>query len=110
MSNECDPLVLDLVEWVAREPRAYAELMEAWRTSCPRLTIWEDAIDSGFVEHRAVEGRRFVFVTELGQEFLRAQSPSPKLRDFSEPHQPVQGGTSRVATNGSPRVAFATQS
>jgi predicted transcriptional regulator len=77
MSNELDTLVLDLVEWVAKEPRTYTELMEAWRTSCPRLTVWEDAIDRGFVERKDVEGRRFVFVTELGQEFLKAKQRIP---------------------------------
>ena len=43
---EADPLVLDFVEWVAREPRAYSEVIDAWKTSCPRLTIWEDAANS----------------------------------------------------------------
>ncbi|MFC7475246.1 hypothetical protein ACFQS7_12830 [Dankookia sp. GCM10030260] len=43
------PLVRDLVAWVAAEPRPYREVMEAWRTSCPRLTVWEDAVDGGFV-------------------------------------------------------------
>jgi hypothetical protein len=38
-----EPLVLDLVEWIAKEPRDYAEVMEVWRTSCPKLAIWEDA-------------------------------------------------------------------
>lgn len=49
MSDITDPLVLDLVEWVARRPRPYAEVMEAWRTSCPRLTVWEEALDQGFL-------------------------------------------------------------
>ncbi|HWA63013.1 MAG TPA: hypothetical protein VG939_16655 [Caulobacteraceae bacterium] len=43
-------LVLQLVEWVAERPRTYAETLEAWRTSCPRLTVWEDACDGGLVE------------------------------------------------------------
>ena len=49
MSGTTDALVLDLVEWVAREPRLYSEVIETWRTSCPRLTIWEDAVDRGYV-------------------------------------------------------------
>ena len=40
MTGVTDPLVLDLVEWIGRKPRAYAEVMEAWRTSCPRLPVW----------------------------------------------------------------------
>ena len=38
-------LVLDLVEWVARSPHPYDAVMEAWRTSCPRLAVWEEAVD-----------------------------------------------------------------
>ena len=71
MSTSLDPLVLDLVEWVAREPRSYCEVMDAWRTSCPRLTVWEDANDRGFVrrEHRAEQGA-VVVVTQQGHAFL----------------------------------------
>jgi hypothetical protein len=46
------PLVLDFLEWLAIEPRPYTEVMEAWRTSCPRFTIWEDAVDNGFIIRR----------------------------------------------------------
>lgn len=44
-----DPLLRDLVQWVSRGPRPYAEVMDAWRTHCPRLTIWEDAVEHGLV-------------------------------------------------------------
>jgi hypothetical protein len=44
-----EALVLDLLGWVARHPRTYRETMEAWRTSCPRLPVWEDATDHGLV-------------------------------------------------------------
>ncbi|MCA1456173.1 hypothetical protein I6F35_23695 [Bradyrhizobium sp. BRP22] len=71
MRQSADALVLDLVEWIAREPRPYAEVIETWRTSCPRLTIWEDAIDLGYVVRRpTIEGLR-VMVTESGERFLR---------------------------------------
>lgn len=43
------PLILDLVAFVAERPRPCAEVLEAWRTSCPRLTVWEDAVDAGLV-------------------------------------------------------------
>ena len=49
MSETVEPLVLDLLEWIGREPRPYSEVLEAWRTSCPRLTVWEDAVDGGYV-------------------------------------------------------------
>ena len=75
-----DPLIWDLVDWVAREPRVYADVIEAWRTSCPRLTVWEDACDRGFVERRwqpAITGRDgvgrvIVHVTSAGRGFLSA--------------------------------------
>ena len=59
MRDATDALVLDLVEWIAREPRLYSEVIETWRTSCPRLTIWEDAVDRGYVARRpSTEGLR----------------------------------------------------
>ena len=56
MSERLDPLILDLVEWVAKEPRAYADVMDSWRTSCPRLTVWEDAVDRGFLSRERTDG------------------------------------------------------
>jgi hypothetical protein len=72
MSDRLDPLIRDLVEWVAKEPRPYAQVLEAWRTSCPGLTVWEDASDRGYVERRSMKGQGvFVVATEAGREFLR---------------------------------------
>ena len=70
MNQTPESLILDLVEWVAREPRPYAEAIEAWRTSCPRLTVWEDAVDRGLITRRAVD--RTVAVTPQGEALLRA--------------------------------------
>ena len=73
MSELADPLVLDFVEWVAREPRLYAEVVGTWKTSCPRLTIWEDAADRGYVARETVAGFGLVVtVTEDGAKLLRA--------------------------------------
>jgi hypothetical protein len=70
--SEADPLVLDFVEWIAREPRAYAEVIGAWKTSCPRLTVWEDAADGGYVARETVAGLGLVLtVTEDGRKILR---------------------------------------
>jgi hypothetical protein len=71
MAQTADPLVLDFVEWIAREPRAYSEVIEIWRTSCPRLTIWEDAADRGYVARETKAGLGLVVkVTERGKELL----------------------------------------
>jgi len=72
MADTADPLVLDFVEWIAREPRPYPEVIETWRTSCPRLTIWEDAVDRGYVARESVAGVGVrVAITEAGEKFLR---------------------------------------
>ncbi|HEV2154187.1 hypothetical protein [Bradyrhizobium sp.] len=72
MSETADPLVLDFVEWIAREPRAYAEVISTWKTSCPRLTIWEDAAERGYVARETIAGLGLVIaVTEGGERFLR---------------------------------------
>jgi len=66
-----DPLILDFLEWLASEPRSYAEVMEAWRTSCPRLTVWEDTIDRGFVVRNPRPGQSAVIdLTNEGRAFL----------------------------------------
>jgi CTP-dependent riboflavin kinase len=72
MADTTDPLVLDFVEWIAREPRVYSEVVATWRTSCPRLTIWEDAADRGYVARETIAGRGLIItVTEDGEKLLR---------------------------------------
>jgi hypothetical protein len=69
---ENEALVLDLVEWIARQPRPYGEVMEAWRTSCPRFPIWEDVVDLRFVARITEQGScEMVHVTPAGLAFLR---------------------------------------
>ena len=71
MTDAPESLVFDLVEWVAKQPRTYAEMLDAWRTSCPRLTVWEDAIERGLVMRKPVAGQgTMVVVTESGRRFL----------------------------------------
>ena len=75
MMDSIDSLVLDLVEWVARTERTYEETMDAWRTSCPRLPVWEDACDRGFIE-RVIDGRRMIIrPTGVGLAFLAMNRP-----------------------------------
>jgi D-3-phosphoglycerate dehydrogenase len=70
-----EPLIADLVAFVAKHDRDYLEVMDAWRTSCPRLPVWEEANARGLVTR--VRGPRgaMVRVTEAGRVFLaRAES------------------------------------
>ena len=70
MSSTVDVLVLDLLEWVARSDRSYEETMEAWRTSCPRLPVWEEATDRGLLAIELVDNLPRVRVTPAGLEWL----------------------------------------
>ena len=70
MSDTLVPLILDFLEWIAAEPRSYAEVMDAWRTSCPRLTVWEDAVDGGLIARRRIGGTLLVEVTPAGHALL----------------------------------------
>jgi len=73
-------LVLDLLEWLSRHDRSYEETMDAWRTSCPRLPVWEDANDRKLVCIENGNGRSSVRVTPAGFEFLRKFRPVPRFK------------------------------
>lgn len=77
MAEANEALILDLVEWIALQPRRYDDVMAGWRTSCPRLTIWEDAVDRNLVtrEHRPDVGAT-VHITQTGRAFLAAAGRS----------------------------------
>ena len=66
-----EPLILDLLEWLAERERTYEEVMAAWRTSCPRLPVWEDANDRGLVMRAEAKGRGIVAVTSQGFALLK---------------------------------------
>jgi hypothetical protein len=61
-----EALILDLLDSLATRERTYEDVMHAWRTSCPRLPVWEDANDRGFIETE--EG--IVRITASGRAFL----------------------------------------
>lgn len=70
MTATVEALVLDLLDWLLARDRTYAEVMDAWRTSCPRLPVWEDANDLGLVAQEKVDGRCLVRVTPAGLALL----------------------------------------
>lgn len=64
-------LVLDFLGWIADGPRPYADVMDAWRTSCPRLTIWEDAVDAELITRtRDATNGSMVALSARGAAFL----------------------------------------
>jgi hypothetical protein len=70
-----ESLILDLLEWLIKRDRSYEEVMDAWRTSCPRLPVWEDANDRGLVMKEQVQGRCIVRITPSGLALLEQRSP-----------------------------------
>ena len=65
-----ESLILDLLEWVINGERTYDEVIDVWRTSCPKLQVWEDANDRSLVANEMVNGRSIVKVTASGLELL----------------------------------------
>jgi hypothetical protein len=49
MSEPASLLMLEFLSWVSARHRTYTEAMEAWRSTCPRQTVWEDALILGFI-------------------------------------------------------------
>jgi D-3-phosphoglycerate dehydrogenase / 2-oxoglutarate reductase len=69
-----EALILDLLAWLGPEPRPYAEVVEAWRTSCPRLPVWEEANDRGYITRR----RALVAASPAGLAHLtQSRAPTP---------------------------------
>ncbi|MGA3066646.1 MAG: hypothetical protein ABSF29_07340 [Tepidisphaeraceae bacterium] len=78
MTGPVDSLILDLLEWVSGGPRSYAEVMETWRTSCPKLPIWEEANARGLVSRENLNGRMVVSLTPAGAALLEQRRRKPK--------------------------------
>jgi hypothetical protein len=72
MSKPVSLLTLQFLAWLADRPRTYADVMEAWRSNCPRDPVWEDATLAGLIRFEdASRGR--VILTPLGRATLEKQ-------------------------------------
>ena len=83
MPDPVEALIVDLLEWIGPDARPYAEVMDAWRTSCPRLPVWEEANARGYIrrEHSPPTGA-VVRLTSLGLDLVarrRARIASPSM-------------------------------
>jgi hypothetical protein len=75
MAATTEPLILDLVEFVLTCPHPDAEVIEAWCTSCPRLTVWEEAVERGLVEfEHGADGSVHVAATASGRAALAGRA------------------------------------
>jgi hypothetical protein len=96
MSDPAHALTLQFLAWVAEGPRTYADAMEAWRSTCPRLSIWEDAILDGLIEFSAggaTRNQSRVVLTARGRARLVASR---------DPHS---GGRDREAAHAALKVS-----
>jgi D-3-phosphoglycerate dehydrogenase len=79
-----EDLVLDFLEWLATRTRTYEDAMNAWRTSCPKLPVWEEAIDRGLVERGMGNGSLLVRISPQGAKVLQQRSPLPRVEESME--------------------------
>jgi hypothetical protein len=73
MNTTTNALRRQMLQWIAAQPRDRAEVMEAWRTSCPRLSTWEDACIDGLIEYEPGTGR--VILSAAGRHWLSGVGP-----------------------------------
>ena len=88
MPDPVDALILDRIEWIGPRARPYIEVIEAWRTSCPRLPVWEEANARGYIQLQHSDGAGvLVSVSPLGRTVLdarneRALLTGPKMTEI----------------------------
>jgi hypothetical protein len=72
MPESANLLMLEFLSWISSRNRTYAEAMNAWQTSCPRHTIWEDAIIDGLIQLNGGETLHDpeVILTPRGKAYL----------------------------------------
>lgn len=85
MDTTVDALIVDLLLWLAARERTYSEALDAWRTSCPRLPVWEEANARGLICHVQTGGRELVRVTPAGMALLQTRGLQTHLDPFPAP-------------------------
>ena len=76
MPDPVDALILDLLEWIGPRPRPYPEVIDAWRTSCPKLPVWEEANARGLLSHaRSETGGTSIALSPEGRALLDQARP-----------------------------------
>ena len=71
------PATLELLSWIAEEPRTYPDAIDVWRTNCPQHSVWEDAIAAGLIEVVRDGSHAGVVVTARGQAALEVARVDP---------------------------------
>lgn len=96
MRDPVEPLILDLLEWIGDSPKPYRDVMEVWRTSCPRLPVWEEANLRGYLAHlQQPGGFGRVAVSDTGLAHLRNCRHTPASTSTPVSGRPVAGKSKR---------------
>jgi hypothetical protein len=72
MSTASNSITREFLEWLDERPRTREEAHDVWRTSCPRLSIWEDAWIDCLIEAHAAGP--WIIVSAVGRHFLHSHS------------------------------------
>ena len=72
-------LTLQFLDWIAETPRTYGDVIDAWRTSCPRLPVWEEAIANGLVRRTSGSSMREakIVLSDKGRQALKTAHVPP---------------------------------
>jgi hypothetical protein len=73
MSEKVTLLTVEFLRWVARAPRSVAEARDAWRSTCPTTSAWEDAIAAGLIAFDGatrIGGATLIVLTARGRAVL----------------------------------------
>jgi hypothetical protein len=75
MSQPVDLLMLEFLDWISSRRRTYTEAMNAWQSTCPRHTIWEDAMIDGYIQlnRQGTLSDPEVMLTSLGRSLLNGK-------------------------------------
>jgi hypothetical protein len=96
MTEKPSLIMIQFLAWVADRPRNYAQTMDAWRSSCPRLSVWEDAIIEGLIRIDN-NANRSVRLTSRGSAVLAQDGKPDKPNRAPKIHARVQGKAPAVA-------------
>ncbi|HEX6788286.1 MAG TPA: hypothetical protein VF091_03505 [Gaiellaceae bacterium] len=64
-------LLREFLDWIAARPRSYADTVEAWRSSCPRHPVLDDAFTAGLIA--SVD--KTVVLTDRGDALVGVRHP-----------------------------------
>ena len=79
MPTQPSLIMIQFLQWVADRPRSREDVMDAWRSSCPRFPVWEDARADGLIRQRGGDrGEHRVELTERGRAALRRAAILPR--------------------------------